>query len=45
MRPERPRVLRLLSALINLQKFKAEKLAWYAALEEKKVRHWREGVW
>ena len=38
MRPERARVLRVLSALINLQKFKAEKLVWYQEQEEKKVR-------
>ncbi len=38
MKPERVRVLRVLSALINLQKFKVEKLVWYTEQEGKKVR-------
>ncbi len=38
IKPERVRVLRVLSALINLQKFKVEKLVWYAEQEKKKVR-------
>ena len=38
VKPERARVLRVLSALINLQKFKVEKLVWYSEQEEKKVR-------
>ena len=37
MKPERARVLRVLSALINLQKFKVEKLVWYKEQEEKKL--------
>jgi hypothetical protein len=37
MKPERARVLRVLSALINLQKFKVEKLVWYNEQQEKKV--------
>ena len=37
MRPERTRVLRILSALINLQKFRADKLAWYEELEARKT--------
>lgn len=36
MKPERSRVQRIFSALINLQKFKAEKLAWYEELQNKK---------
>ena len=38
IKPERARVLRVLSALVNLQKFKVEKLMWYREQEEKKVR-------
>jgi hypothetical protein len=38
IRPERARVLRVLSALVNLQKFKVEKLVWYTEQEKKKVR-------
>ena len=38
IKPERARVLRVLSALVNLQKFKVEKLIWYREQEEKKVR-------
>lgn len=38
MRPERARVLRVLSSLVNLQKFKVEKQLWYQGQEEKKVR-------
>ena len=38
MKPDRSRVLRILSALINFQKFKRDKLAWYEELEAKKVR-------
>jgi len=37
MKPERARVLRVLSALINLQKFKVEKLVWYKEQEAKKL--------
>ena len=37
MRPDRTRVLRILSALINLQKFRADKLAWYEELEARKT--------
>lgn len=37
IKPERARVLRILSALINLQKFKVEKLIWYQNLEMEKV--------
>ena len=37
IKPERARVLRVLSALVNLQKFKVEKLMWYREQEEKKV--------
>jgi hypothetical protein len=38
MKPDRSRVLRLLSALINLQMFKKEKAEWYEELQAKKVR-------
>lgn len=38
IKPERVRVLRVLSAIINLQKFKVEKLVWYTEQEKKKVR-------
>ncbi len=37
MKPDRSRVLRILSALINFQKFKRDKLAWYEELEAKKA--------
>ncbi len=37
IKPERARVLRVLSALVNLQKFKVEKLVWYRGQEEKKL--------
>jgi hypothetical protein len=43
IKPERARVLRVLSALVNLQKFKVEKLMWYREQEEKKVRTGRAG--
>lgn len=38
MKPEKQRVQRVLSALINLFKFRAEKLAWYEENIEKKER-------
>jgi len=37
MKPERARVLRVLSALINMQKFKIEKAVWYAEQGEAKA--------
>jgi hypothetical protein len=38
MKPERSRVQRILSALINLHKYRQEPLDWYAGLVAKKVR-------
>lgn len=37
MRPEKQRVQRVLSALINLYKFRSEKLAWYEENTQKKA--------
>ncbi len=37
MRPEKQRVQRVLSALINLYKFRSEKLAWYEDNTQKKA--------
>lgn len=45
MKPEKQRVQRVLSALINLYKFRAEKLAWYEENMQKKVRRgWDRGA-
>jgi hypothetical protein len=38
IKPERSRVIRIFSALVNLQKFKKMKVEWYGELQVKKVR-------